>query len=131
MLCGAEWLERQMPFGKALQAQRRVEPGPLRAQHRNGVSLLADFRAQAEHALGALGRFHLDPVDVGGGEYQHADDEEVDDPHDRPPLAMPSRVGQSGKGAATWAGAPVRSAARSLAERARGLAEISASSAVT
>ncbi len=131
ILRGAERLQRQMAFGKTLQPQRGVEPGPFRAQHRDGVALLADFRMQPKHALGANGRFHLDPVDIGGGEHQDADHEEMEDPHGQPPLITSSRVGQAGNAAAACAGASVRSAARSLAERARGLAEISSSSAVT
>src|ERR1019366_1951716 len=98
---------------------------------RDGVALLANFRVQPKHALGAIGRFHLDPVDIGGGEHQHADDEEMQDPHGQPPLITSSRVGHAGSAAAACAGAAVRSAARNLPERARGLAEISASPAVT
>ena len=120
-----------MAFGKALQPQRRVELGPFGAQRRDGVALLADFRVQPQHALGARGRFHLDPVDIGRREHQHADDEEMDDPHDQPPLITSARTGHAGRLPAACAGAAVRSAARSFAERARGLADTSASPGVT
>ena len=77
------------------------------------------------------GRVHLDLVDIGGGEHQRADDEEMDEPHRQ---RLPHHAGQRRPVAATdasrrCAGASVRSAARSLAERARGLAAISSSSA--
>src|SRR5450631_1173608 len=120
-----------MPFGEPLQPQWRVEPGPFGAQHRDGVALLADFRMQPQYALGAGGGFHLDPVDIGGGEHQHTDHEEVDDPHGQPPLITSARTGHAGNAAAACAAAVVRSAARNFADRARGLAEISRSSAMT
>src|ERR1700675_621159 len=120
-----------MAFGKTLQPQRRIEFGPFRAQHRDGVALLANFRVQPQHPLGAGGGFHLDAVDIGGCEHQDADHEEMDDPHGQPPLITSSSLGHAGNAAAPWAGASLRSAARSFADRARGLAEISASSAVT
>src|ERR1700676_3012278 len=120
-----------MAFGETLQPQRRIEFGPFRAQHRDGVALLANFRMQPQHPLGAGGGFHLDPVDIGGGEHQYADHEEMDDPHGQPPLITSSRTGHAGNAAASCAGAWVRSAARSFADRARGLADISAPSAVT
>src|SRR5229473_184492 len=120
-----------MAFGQTLQPQRRVKPGPLRAQYSDGVALLADLRMQPQHALGAGGGFHLDPIDVSGGEHQDADHEKMDDPHGQPPPITAASVGHAGNAAAGCAGAAVRSAARSFADRARGLAEISAPSGVT
>src|SRR5258708_4257577 len=120
-----------MAFGKTLQPQRRVKLGPFRAQHRDGVALLANLRLQPQHALGARRGIHLDPIDISGGEHQGTNDEEMDDPHGQPPLITSSSVGHAGNTAAACAGACVRSAARSFADRARGLAEISASSGVT
>src|SRR3954469_13510541 len=120
-----------MPFGEALQPQRGAEPGTFRAQLRDGVALLAHFGVEPQHPLGARGRFHLDAVDIGGGEYQHADDEEMDDPHDQPPLMTSASDGHFGKLSAANAGASVRWAARNFAERARGLARTSSSPAVT
>ena len=120
-----------MALGEALQPQRRVELGPFRAQRRDGVALFANFRMQPQHAFGTRGGFHLDPVDIGGREHQDADHEKMDDPHDQPPLITSVRDGQPGNGAAACAGAAVRSAARSFAERARGLADISSSPGVT
>ncbi len=120
-----------MSFGETLQPLRRIEPGPFRTQHRDGVALLANFRMQSQHALRARGRFHLDPINVSGCEHQGADHEEVDDPHAQPPLITSVSVGHAGSAAAICAGAAVRSAARSFADRARGLADISSSPGVT
>src|ERR1700687_5831503 len=120
-----------MPFGETLQPLRRVKPGPFRTQHRDGVALLANFHVQPQHPLGAGGGVHLDAIDVSGGEHQGRDDEEVDEPHGQPPLITSLRVGHAGNAAATCAVASVRLAARSFADRARGLAEISSSSALT
>src|SRR6266704_6916723 len=120
-----------MTIGETLQPQRRVQLGPFRAQRGNGVALFANFRMQPQHALGTRSEFHLDPIDIGRREYQNADHEEMDDPHGQPPLITSSSDGHAGNAAAMCAGAAVRSAARSFAERARGLAEISLSSAVT
>ena len=120
-----------MAFGEPLQPQRRIELGPFRAQRRDGIALLADLGVQPQHALDARGRFHLDPVDVSRREHQHADDEEVDDPHGHPPLITSLRTGHAGRRSGACAGAIVRSAARSFAERARGLAATSASPGVT
>src|SRR5580704_12065863 len=120
-----------MPFGESLQAQGRVELCPFRAQLRDGVALLAYFRMQPQRPLGAIGGFHFDPVDIGGGEHQDADHEEMEDPHGQPPLITSARTGHADNAAAACAGAAVRSAARSLAERARGLAETSAGPGVT
>ena len=131
ILRGDQRLQRQMAVGEALQPLRRIELGPFRAQAGDGVALLADFRMQPQHALGARGGFHLDAVDIGGGEHQRGDHEEMDDPHGQPPLITSSRTGHAGNAAAACAAASVRSAARSLAERARGLAETSSPPAVT
>src|SRR5262249_22265483 len=92
---------------------------------------LADFRMQLKYALGAHGRVHLDAVDIGRRENQRADHEEVDDPHGQPPRIMSESCGHDGASALACAGASVRSAARSLAERARGLAAISLSPGIT
>src|ERR1700723_4020121 len=86
---------------------------------------------QPQHALGAGGGFHLDPIDIGRGEHQDADHEEMEDAHGQPPLITSARTGHAGNAAAACAGAAVRSAARSFAERARGLAETSAGPGVT
>src|ERR1700704_4298325 len=120
-----------MAFGEPLQPQRRVKPGPFRAQHRNRIALLADLRIEPLHPLDAGRRFHLDAIDIGSRKDQHADDEEVDDPHDQPPLMTPASVGQAGNLPSPCGGAAVRSAARSFADRARGLAATSASPGVT
>ena len=112
-----------MPFDQALQPLRRIELGPFRAQRGDGVALLANIGMQPQHPLGADGGFHLDPVDIGRGEHQDADHEDVEDPHDQPPLMTSASTGHAGNSAAACAGAAVRSAPRSFAERARGLAD--------
>src|SRR5215210_8941488 len=103
-----------MTLGETLQSLRRIQPRPFRAQYRDGVALLANFGMQPQYALGAGGGVHLDAIDVGGGEHHRGDHEEMDDAHAQPPLITSSRVGHLGNAAAGWAGASVRSAARSL-----------------
>src|ERR1700744_2733925 len=120
-----------MALDQALQPQRRVKLGPLRVQGGDGIALLANFGMKLHHALGANGGLHLDAIDIGRGEHQGADHEEVDEPHGQPPPITLASVGHAGHSGAACVGASVRSAARSLAERARGLADISASSGVT
>src|SRR5882757_2938466 len=120
-----------MPLGKPLQPQRRIEPGPFRAQRCDRVALLADFGIQPQHALDPRGRFYLDAVDVGRREDQHADDEEMEDAHRQPPRITSASRGQDGRASAECTGAWVRSAARSFADRARGLAAVSASPGTT
>src|SRR3954454_24903594 len=119
-----------MPFHQALQPLRSIEPGPFRSQRCNSVTLFADVGMQPQHTLGAHGGFHLDPIDIGCGENQNADHEDVDDPHGQPTLMTSARTGHAGSSAAAKAGPAVRSAARSFAERARGLAATSSSPAM-
>src|ERR1700739_3838054 len=120
-----------MALNEPLQPPRRVKLRPIRVQHRDGVALLANFRMQSLHALSAGSGVHFDPIDVSRGEDQGGDHEEMDDPHGQPPLITSARTGHAGNAAAICAGAALRSAARSFAERARGLAEISSSFAIT
>src|SRR6185437_2597481 len=72
-----------------------------------------------------------DPIDIGSGEHQRADHEEMEDTHGQALRISSESVGHAGSSAAACAGASVRSAARNLADRARGLAAISASSGMT
>src|SRR5262245_2162869 len=123
-----------MPVGQPLDARGTVELGPLRAQRRYGVVLAPDFGAQLGDALRLSRRFELDLVDVGRREHERGDHADVDQAHHRGRLrarcartsASDGRRGSSAAAAPTG-GAAVRSAARSLAERARGLAATSAS----
>src|SRR4029453_4866854 len=81
-------------------------------------------------------RLELDFVDVGRRQHERADHADVDSEHPggRPdPWRAPMSAGDGNRGSNAVArrlaiAASVRSAARSLAERARGLAPISASS---
>ena len=114
VLRGVQRLQPEMAIGEALQPQRRIELGPFRAQRRDRIALLADFRVQAQHALDARGRFHLDPVNIGRREDQHADDEKVDDAHGQPPLITSASTGHAGSSPAACAGAAVRSAGAQL-----------------
>ena len=105
VLSGDDRPQAQMALGHPLQPQRRIEPGPFGAQHRDGVALLADFRIEPLHPLDAGGRFHLDAIDIGRREHQHADDEEMDDPHDQPPLITSASTGHAGSLPSPCAGA--------------------------
>ena len=102
----------------------------------DAVALAPHFAAHLGEALGLHGRFELDPVDVGRREHEDADDDEIEEAQDhaRPRKTSASegsaRQQRLGRRRARRRGS-VRSAARSLAERARGLAAISASSGVT
>src|SRR5712691_534978 len=127
-----------MTLRQLLDARGAVEPRPFSAQRRDGVVLTPDLRAQLGDLLHPLGRFKLDLVDVGSRHKErrnHANVDEAD--HRRLALMTSASEGSCGSksSALCWAprrgGASVRSAARSLADRARGLAAISASSGVT
>src|SRR6185295_10715148 len=107
---------------------------PFRAQRRDGIVLAPDLHPQLGDALRLSRRFELDLVDVGRRQHErddHADIEQADH-RDRPDpwrpttsLSAGTRGSKPGDAAASIS-ASVRSAARSLAERARGLALISA-----
>src|SRR5262245_20873988 len=123
-----------MTFRQLLNPCGVVEPRPFGAQRRDGVVLAPDLRTQLGDLLGPLGGFKLDLVDIGRRHEEprnHADVDEAD--HRR--LALMTSASDGSRGSKSSAprrgGASVRSAARSLAERARGLAAISASSGVT
>src|SRR5262249_3802830 len=124
-----------MSARQSLNACRIVELGPFRAQRRHRIALAPNLETQLGDALRLPGRLELDRVDIGGRQHERADYKDIEHAHHgcRP---VPSRAANSGdggsrggKGATPWPAlaASVRSAARSLAERARGLALISAS----
>src|SRR5689334_12170509 len=123
-----------MTAGQALDARRGVELGPFGAQHGDGVALAAQFIVQLADARALQGRIELDLVDSRGGQNERANDEHVEKAHAQRPLMMSARDGNTGKRSErspACTGAAVRSPARSLAERARGLVAISSASAVT
>src|SRR5262249_25337303 len=118
-------------FGQSLQTARRLELGPLRAQRRDRIALFTHVVAQLHDPLGADGRHHLDPVNVAGAEHEDADDEDMHETH-QPLLITSTSVGQEWRSAlSAWGGSAVRCAARSFADRARGLTAISCASATT
>src|SRR4029079_16154799 len=105
-----------------------------RARGLNGVVLAPDLHAQLGPALRLPRRLELDLVDVGRGQHErddHADVEQADHRDRSDPwrtstsLSAATRGSEPGDAPASM-GASVGSAARSLAERARGLALISA-----
>src|SRR5579859_1987480 len=128
-------LELEKAFGEFFDARRVVELAPLGAQARDLVALVADLGAQLGEALGLQGGIEFDAVDVGGGEHQRADYQQIQQPddHARPRIIASSegRRGNRSSIGVSRAAASVRSAARSLAERARGFAAVSASSGVS
>src|SRR5207244_9092789 len=91
-------------------------------------------RTQLGHTLGLPRRFKLDLVDMHCRQHERGDDTDVEETdHRRVPLMTSANEGSGGRRSAVESvdgGASVRSAARSLAERARGLLAISASSAI-
>src|SRR5262249_2689344 len=126
--------EGEMPAREILNASRVVQLRPLRAQRRDEVMLATDFSPQLGDALRLPGRLELDFVDVGRSEYEHGDDADVDQAHPCRRSVTSASDGRRGSSVATGASAAdasVRSAALSLAERARGLAAISVSSGAT
>ena len=116
-----------------LDARRAVELRPFGAQRRDRVLLAPDLHAQLGDALGLPRGFELDLVDIGRRQHERGDHADVEEAHHRLRLplmtsASDGRRGSRSSAMSAPAGASVRSAARSLAERARGLAAISASS---
>ena len=74
-------LQFQETVGQFLDARGRVELGPLRAQHRDGVALVAQFVAQLGDARGLQRGIELDLVDRGRRQHERADDQDVDQAH--------------------------------------------------
>src|SRR5262245_25260181 len=113
------------------EASRIFQPSPFRPQRCDGVLLAPDFAAHLGHARDANRRLELDFVHIGGGEHEHDYEAEIEQAHPRYLACMIwATDGNRGSvGAARWlGGVSARSAARSFADRARGLAAISLSS---
>src|SRR5262249_55677395 len=129
-------LQGKVPPRQILNARGIVELGPFRAQRRHCVAFAADLEPQLGDALRLPRRLELDFVDVGRRQHERADHADVENAHHRgfpDPWRATMSAGDGNCGCNTVArrlaiAASVRSAARSLAERARGLAPISASS---
>src|SRR5215468_5048037 len=141
-----ERLEAEMAVGQCLNAGRIIEQRPLGPQRGDGIALAFDFGSKLRQLLCPYRGFELDRVDAARRDDQRHHHDWMDETHphrrfpwstaasDGTPLpALPCRRGKGGRRtpAAARAGASVRSAARSLAERARGFSSISASSGVT
>ena len=128
-------LKLQEALGERLDAGGIVKLAPLRAQRGDGVALAPHLAANLGEALGLHRGIEFDAINVGRGEDESADHDEIESAqdHGRPRMTSASE-GSRGNIvpiAASRGAASVRSAARSFAERARGLAAISASSAVS
>src|SRR5262249_11885277 len=115
---------------------RMVELGPSGPQRGDRLTLATNFEAKLGDALRLAGRLELDRVDVGRRQNERRDHANVEHTHHRgcPVPRRATRSVNDGKGGCkrvvrrAGIAASVRSAARSLAERARGLALTSASS---
>ena len=127
--------EMQEALGQRFDARRIIELAPFGAQRGDLVALVTHLAAQLGETLGLDRGVELDAIDPGGGEHQHSDHDKIEhaQDHGRPRMmsASDGSRGNRSSMAASRGGASVRSAARSLAERARGLAAISASSGVS
>src|SRR5262249_10845383 len=124
----------QMAPRQALETSRIIERRPFGAQRRDRVALAPDIDPHLGDALGTERGLEFDLVDVGRGRDQQDENAEVQDAHAQRPLITSSRDGKRGRyssASKARGGAAVRSAPRSFAERARGLAATSASSATT
>src|SRR6185437_4419893 len=126
-------LKLQMPLRQRLDTAGRVELAPFGAQGRDGVALAANFPAQLGYPLDLQRGVELDLVNNGRRQNERADHKKVDKAHGQRPPTTSSRAGNRGTASSSpcRAGAFVRSAARSLAERARAFLAISFSSGVT
>src|SRR5216684_1342757 len=126
-------LERQVAARQRLDSLRAVERGPFGAQRRDRVALATDLGAQLRDPFGLQGGIEFDLVDVGGGEHERGKNADMQNTQHQLRPMISSGVGSRGRASAGCgcAAALVRSAARSLAERARGLAASSASSGTT
>src|SRR5450755_3726368 len=119
---------------QALDAAGCVEFRPFGAQGRDGVALAAQFAGELRHALGLQRGIELDLVDEGRRQDERADHHKVQEAHAQCPFTTSASAGRRGlrsDASSARAGASLRSAARSLAERARGLCATSSASAVT
>src|SRR5579871_3143556 len=122
----------QKPVGQRLDAARRIESAPFGAQRGNGITFAADFATQLSDAFDLQCRVEFDLVDPHRGNDQGSDDYDVEETHAQRPLMTSPSDGSRGRRssmAPAWGAASVRCAARSLAERARGLQAISSASA--
>src|SRR5450631_150618 len=123
-----------MAGGQALDAAGGVELRPIGAQARDGVALAAQFAGKLRHALGLQRGIELDLVDEGRRQNERANHEYVQEAHAQCPFRTSTSAGSRGSrsdASSARAGAGSRSAARSLAERARGLRATSSASATT
>src|SRR5262245_711473 len=121
-----------MPVCETLYAAGCIQPRPFGAQCGNSAALSAQLTPQLGHALSLKGRVELDLVDKCRCQDERAYDEDVQQAHRQRPLRTSATDGNDGTrpdGRPARAAPSVRSAARNLAERARGLRAISSSSA--
>src|SRR5262249_24073340 len=129
-LADVDRLELEVTERERLDPFWLVERGPFRAQRGHGVTLPTDLAAKLGAPLGVQRGIEFDLVDVGGGENERSNHADMQNAQHQLRPMISCGLGSRGNAATalTWVAASVRSAARSLAERARGLAAISASS---
>ena len=122
--------ELEVTLRQRLDAIGAVELRPFGAQDRDGVALAADLGAQLRDPLRLHRRLELDLVDVGRRQHEGGDHQDVEDAQhlSGPRHARRARAARGNGSGASTARRAVRSAARSWAERARGLAAISSAS---
>src|SRR5260370_22908407 len=121
-----------------------MEEGPRGGEGRDGIGRALNFGGEPCDLLCPYSRFEFDGVDADRRRDQRRHRDEMDEAHHHqrfpcsivasdgtPLLALPRMRGGAGTPAAVRAGASVRSAARNLADRARGFSWISAASGVT
>src|SRR5690348_15062750 len=113
-----------MAVGQPLYASGRIEFRPFGTQYGDRIELATQFAAQLGHTLGLKGGIELDLVNKRRCQDQRANDQDIEKAHAHRPFKASASDGTWGNRSGDTparAGAPARSAARSLAERARGL----------
>src|SRR5262249_22854933 len=121
-------------LARGLTAGRIVELPPFGPQRRYGIAPAPDLGGELRDAFGLHGRFEFDLVNVDCRRHQRRRHDEMDKAHHyRSPRSVSPSEGSRDNTATglSRAGASVRSAARSFAERARGFSLTSAASGVT
>src|SRR5262249_14701265 len=129
-LADVDRLKFEVTERECLDSFRLVERGPFRAQRGDGVTLATDLAAELGNPLGLQCGIELDLVDVGGRENERSKHADMQNAQHQPRPMISCGLGSRGNAATavTWAAASVRSAARNLADRARGFSAISCSS---
>jgi len=75
-----------MAIGKSLDAAGRTKSAPFGPQNRYFIAFPAQLAADFGNPFSLKSRDKLDLVDEGCGDDQRADDENIEEAHDSPPL---------------------------------------------